>query len=40
MNEYGQILLHTAAGLKMLGFAAMLQILGLLAIRKITTVKV
>ena len=38
--EYGQILLHTTAGLKMLGFAAMLQILGLLAIRKITTVKV
>ena len=38
--EYGQILLHTTAGLKMLGFAAMLQVLGLLAIRKITTVKV
>jgi tight adherence protein B len=38
--EYGQILLHTPAGLKMLGFAAALQIMGLFAIRKITTVKV
>jgi tight adherence protein B len=38
--EYGQTLLHTSTGLKMLGFAAGLQILGLLAIRKITTVKV
>jgi tight adherence protein B len=38
--EYAQILLHTTAGLKMLGFAFFLQILGLLSIRKITTVKV
>jgi tight adherence protein B len=38
--EYGQILLHTTAGLKMLGFAFLLQILGLLSIRKIMTVKV
>lgn len=38
--EYGQVLLHTSAGLKMLGFAAGLQIMGLIAIRKITTVKV
>ena len=38
--EYGQILLHTRTGLKMLGFAAGLQIMGLVAIRKITTVKV
>jgi tight adherence protein B len=38
--EYAQILLHTTAGLKMLGFAFLLQVLGLLSIRKITTVKV
>jgi tight adherence protein B len=38
--EYGNVLLHTTTGLKMLGFAAMLQIMGLIAIRKITTVKV
>jgi tight adherence protein B len=38
--EYGQILLHTSAGLKMLGFAVSLQVMGLLAIRRITTVKV
>ena len=38
--EYGQILLHTTAGLKLLGVAAMLQVMGLIAIRKITTVKV
>jgi tight adherence protein B len=38
--DYGQVLLHTTPGLKMLGFAALLQILGLVAIRKITTVKV
>lgn len=38
--EYGQILLHTSAGLKMLGVAAGLQVAGLLAIHKITTVTV
>jgi len=38
--EYGQILLHTPAGLKMIGVAFGLQVAGLLAIRKITTVKV
>ena len=38
--EYAQILLHTGPGLKMLAFAFFLQILGLLSIRKITTVKV
>ena len=38
--DYGKVLLHTTPGLKMLGFAALLQIMGLVAIRKITTVKV
>ena len=38
--EYSQVLLHTATGLKMLGIAAGLQAAGLLAIHKITTVKV
>ena len=38
--EYAQILLQTPAGLKMLGTAFVLQIAGLIAIRKITTVKV
>jgi tight adherence protein B len=38
--EYAQILLRTSVGLKMLGVAAFLQIMGLLAIRKITTVRV
>ena len=38
--EYGQVLLHTPAGLKMLAVAFGLQMAGLLAIKKITTVKV
>jgi tight adherence protein B len=38
--EYSQILLHTPTGLKMVGVAFGLQVAGLLAIRKITTVKV
>jgi len=38
--EYSQILLHTATGLKMIGIAAGLQVAGLFAIHKITTVKV
>jgi tight adherence protein B len=38
--EYSQILLHTPTGLKMLAVAAGLQMAGLFAIRKITTVKV
>ena len=38
--EYSQVLLHTPTGLKMLGVAAGLQVAGLLAIHKITTVKV
>lgn len=38
--EYSQVLLHTSAGLKMLGVAAGLQVAGLLAIHKITTVTV
>ena len=38
--EYSQILLHTPTGLKLLGVAAGLQAAGLLAIHKITTVKV
>jgi tight adherence protein B len=38
--EYSQILLHTPTGLKMVGIAFGLQVAGLLAIRKITTVTV
>jgi tight adherence protein B len=38
--EYGQILLHTPQGLKLLAVAAGLQVAGLLAIKRITTVKV
>ena len=38
--EYGQILLHTPTGLKMLAVAAGLQVAGLVAINRITTVKV
>jgi tight adherence protein B len=38
--DYSQTLLHTTAGLKLLGLAGGLQIMGLFAIRKITTVKV
>ena len=38
--EYSQILLHTPTGLKMIGVAAGLQMAGLLAIHKITTVRV
>jgi tight adherence protein B len=38
--DYGQILLHTSQGLTMLGIAVGLVIAGLVAIRKITTVKV
>ena len=38
--EYSQILLHTPTGLKMIAVAFGLQVAGLLAIRKITTVKV
>lgn len=38
--DYGQILLHTSSGLTLLGIAVALVFLGLIAIRKITTVKV
>jgi tight adherence protein B len=38
--EYSQILLHTPTGLKMVGVAAGLQVAGLLAINKVTNVKV
>jgi Flp pilus assembly protein TadB len=38
--EYSQILLHTPTGQKMVGVAFGLQVAGLLAIRKITQVKV
>jgi tight adherence protein B len=38
--EYSQILLHTPTGLRMVGVAFGLQMAGLIAIRKITTVKV
>lgn len=38
--DYGKILLHTSAGLTLLGIAVALVILGLIAIRKITTVRV
>lgn len=38
--EYGDVLLHTSAGLKLLGLAAGLQVAGLLAIHRITTVTV
>jgi tight adherence protein B len=38
--DYGQILLHTSTGLTMLAIAGGLVVAGLLAIRKITTVKV
>ncbi len=38
--DYGNILLHTTAGLYMLGTAFGLQMLGLFAIRKVTTVRV
>jgi tight adherence protein B len=38
--EYSQVLLHTTAGLKLLALAGGLQVTGLFAIRKITTVKV
>lgn len=38
--EYGEILLHTPTGLKLLAVAAGLQVAGLLAINRITTVKV
>lgn len=38
--EYSQILLHTPTGLRMVGVAFGLQMAGLFAIRKITTVKV
>jgi tight adherence protein B len=38
--EYSGTLLHTSTGLKMLGVSFVLQVLGLLAIRKLTTVKV
>lgn len=38
--EYSQILLHTPTGLRMLGVAFGLQMAGLFAIRKITTIKV
>lgn len=39
-QDYSRTLLHTPAGLKLLGLAGGLQVMGLLAIRKITTVKV
>jgi len=38
--EYGGVLIHTSTGIKMLGVAFGLQMMGLWAIRKITTVKV
>lgn len=38
--DYGRILLHTSSGLTLLGIAVALVFLGLIAIRKITTVKV
>lgn len=38
--DYSGTLLHTSVGLKMLGVSFVLQVLGLLAIRKLTTVKV
>jgi tight adherence protein B len=38
--DYSQMLLHTPTGLKMVGIAAGLQVAGLLAINKITSVKV
>jgi tight adherence protein B len=38
--DYSQTLLHTPTGLKMVGIAFTLQAAGLLAIRRITTVKV
>jgi tight adherence protein B len=38
--EYSQILLHTPTGLKMVGLAAGLQVAGLFAIHKITSIKV
>jgi tight adherence protein B len=38
--EYGNILIHTSMGLKLLGTAFALQMLGLFAIRKVTTIKV
>jgi len=38
--EYSQVLLHTTSGIKMVATAAVLQAAGLLAIRRITTVKV
>jgi len=38
--DYGNILLHTPLGLKLLATAFGLQMLGLFAIRKVTTVKV
>ena len=38
--EYSQVLLHTTPGIKMVATAAVLQAAGLLAIRRITTVKV
>jgi Flp pilus assembly protein TadB len=38
--EYGNILIHTSLGLKLLGTAFTLQMLGLFAIRKVTTIKV
>jgi tight adherence protein B len=38
--DYSQVLLHTPTGLKLIGIAFTLQVAGLLAIRRITTVKV
>jgi tight adherence protein B len=38
--EYSQILLHTPTGLKMVALAAGLQVAGLFAIHKITSIKV
>jgi tight adherence protein B len=38
--EYGNILIHTPLGLKLLGTAFGLQMLGLWAIRKVTSIKV
>lgn len=38
--DYGNILIHTPLGLKLLGTAFALQMLGLFAIRKVTTIKV
>jgi tight adherence protein B len=38
--EYGQILLHTPEGLRLVAIATVLQLVGLFAIKKITTVRV